>query len=77
MIKCEMKTVFVCSCSTKILQEFYFADWRFFVVYGNKFLRFEITEISATSLILRCSVQVAEHLSGGNLNIFNFYCTVC
>ena len=33
-------------CSMKILREFYFADWRFFVVCGNKFLRFEITEIS-------------------------------
>ena len=33
-------------CSTKILREFYFADWRFFVVCGNKFLRVEKTEIS-------------------------------
>ena len=33
-------------CSMKILQEFYFADWRFFVVCGNKFLQFEKTEIS-------------------------------
>ena len=33
-------------CSMKILGEFYFADWRFFVVCGNKFLRFEMTEIS-------------------------------
>ena len=33
-------------CSMKILREFYFADWRFFVVCGNKFLRFEMTEIS-------------------------------
>ena len=23
-------------CSMKILREFYFADWRFFVVWGNK-----------------------------------------
>ena len=23
-------------CSTKILREFYFADWRFFVVCGNR-----------------------------------------
>ena len=30
----------------KILREFYFADWRFFVVCGNKFLQFEMTEIS-------------------------------
>ena len=29
-------------CSMKILWEFYFADWRFFVVCGNKFLRFEM-----------------------------------
>ena len=34
-------------CSMKILREFYFADWRFFVVCKNKFLRFEMTEISA------------------------------
>ena len=34
-------------CSMKILREFYFADWRFFVVCGNKFLRFEMAEISA------------------------------
>ena len=33
-------------CSTKILREFYFADWLFFVVCGNKFLWFEMTEIS-------------------------------
>ena len=33
-------------CSMKILQEFYFADWRLFMVCGNKFLRFEMTEIS-------------------------------
>ena len=34
-------------CSMKILREFYFADWQFFVVCGNtKFLRFEMTEIS-------------------------------
>ena len=32
--------------SMKILREFYFADWRFFVVCGNKFLRFKMTEIS-------------------------------
>jgi len=32
--------------SMKILREFYFADWQFFVVCGNKFLRFEMTEIS-------------------------------
>ena len=37
---------FIIPCSTKILREFYFADWRFFVVCGNKFLRFEMTEIS-------------------------------
>ena len=34
-------------CSTKILSEFYFADWRCFVVCRNKFLRVEMTEISA------------------------------
>ena len=34
-------------CNMKILREFYFADWRFFVVCGNKFLRFEMTEVSA------------------------------
>ena len=34
------------TCSMKILREFYFADWRFFVVCGNKFLRFEMAEIS-------------------------------
>ena len=33
-------------CSMKILREFYFGDRRFFVVCGNKFLRFEMTEIS-------------------------------
>ena len=33
-------------CSMKILRAFYFADWRFFVVCGNTFLRFEMTEIS-------------------------------
>ena len=38
-------------CTTKILREFYFADWRFFVVCGNKFLRFEMTEISVWELI--------------------------
>ena len=34
-------------CSMKILWEFYFADWRTFVVCGNKLLRFEMTVISA------------------------------
>ena len=33
-------------CCMKILREFYFADWRFIVVCGNKFLRFQMTEIS-------------------------------
>ena len=42
-------------CSTKILREFYFADSRFFVVCENKFLQFEMTEISAGNLFLRCS----------------------
>ena len=52
-------------CSMKILREFYFADWRFFVVCGNIFLRFEMTEISAGNQFLRFSVQVAEkqHIS--------------
>ena len=31
----------------KFLRDFYFADWRFFEVYWNKFLRCELTEISA------------------------------
>ena len=44
---------------------------------GNKFLRFELTEISAGNKILQLSVQAAERLSGRNLNIFNFYCRVC
>ena len=35
------------NCSMKIFREFYFADWRSFVVCGNKFLRFEMTESSA------------------------------
>ena len=39
-------------------KEFYFADWRFFVFCGNKFLRF--------------SVQAAEHWQGRKLNIFNW-----
>ena len=47
-------------CSMKILREFYFADYRFFVVCGIKFLRFEMTEISAGNYFLRFSVQVAE-----------------
>ena len=34
-------------CSKKILREFYVADWRVFVVCGNKFLRFEMTKIFA------------------------------
>ena len=38
--------------STVLLQE-NFADWRFFVVCGNKFLRFEMTEISPGKKILR------------------------
>ena len=63
-------------CSTKILREFYFADWRVFVVCGNKFLRVEMTEMFAGNLFLRCSVQAAGH-SRRNLNTFNFYCTVC
>ena len=41
----EEEGVFLPS-SMKILREFYFADWRSFVVCGNKFLRFEMTEIS-------------------------------
>ena len=64
-------------CSKKILREFYFADWRVFVVCGNKFLRFEMTKIFAGNLFLRCSAQAAEHLSGRNLNMFNFHCMVC
>ena len=39
--------IFIIPCSMKILREFYFADWRFLVVCGNKFLRFKMTEISA------------------------------
>ena len=42
----------------KILQESYFADWLFFVVCGNKFLRFEMTDISAGNYFLRFSVKV-------------------
>ena len=62
--------------STVLLQE-NFADWRFFVVCGNKFLRFEMTEISPGKKILRLSFQAAaEHLSGRETSIFNFYCTV-
>ena len=33
--------------SIKFLRHFYFADWRFFEVCGNKFLLLELTEISA------------------------------
>ena len=47
-------------CGMKILREFYFADWRFLGVFGNKFLRFEMTEISAGNEFLRFSVQVAD-----------------
>ena len=34
-------------CSMKFLRDFYFEDWRFFEVYRNKFLRLQLTEISA------------------------------
>ena len=69
-------------CSTKILREFYFSDWRFFLVCGSKFLRFEMTDfqIQMTEFLgtnfCDALVQAAEYLSGGNLNNFNFYCTV-
>ena len=39
------------------------------MVCGNKFLRFEMTEISGGNLFLRFSVQVAEYLGGRNLNM--------
>ena len=44
-------------------------DWQFYVVCGNKFLQFEMTEISGGNYFLRFSVQVAENLSGRNLNM--------
>ena len=53
----------------KILRKFYFADWRFFVVCGNKFLWFEMTEISGGNSVLRFCVQVAEYSSRRNLNM--------
>ena len=34
-------------CSMKFVRDFYFEDWRFFEVYRNKFLRLQLTEISA------------------------------
>ena len=45
--------------SMKILREFYFADWRYFVVCGNKFLRFGMTEISSGNQFLRFSVHIS------------------
>ena len=43
-----------------ILREFYFVDWRYFVVCGNKFLQLEMTEISGGNYLLGFIVQVAE-----------------
>ena len=56
----------------KILREFYFAGWRFFVVCGNKFLRFEMTEISAGNYFLRFSVQVAELTSSWLIDFYQY-----
>ena len=56
----------------KILREFYFADWRFFVVCDNKFLRFEMTEISAGNYFLRFSVQVAELTSSWLIDFYQY-----
>ena len=53
-------------CSMKILREFYFADWRFFVVRDD--WNFYPELIFA---VLCSSSREAAHL------IFNFYCMVC
>lgn len=41
--------IIVILCSITFLRDYYFADWRLSVVRGNKFLRHELTEISAES----------------------------
>ena len=56
----------------KILREFYFADWRFFVVCGNKFLWFEMTEMSAGNYFLHFSVQVAELTSRWLIDFYQY-----
>ena len=38
---CLLTCLLLLLCSMKILRDFYFADWRFFEVCGNKFLRRE------------------------------------
>ena len=56
-------------CSVKILREFYFADWRFFGGLRKQILAVRDAWNFWWELILRFSVQVAEYLSGRNLNM--------
>ena len=58
----------------KILREFYFADWRCFVVCGNKFLRFDWDDWNF-SWELIFAVLCSRSRNAAH-SIFNLYCTV-
>ena len=64
-------------CSMKFLRDFYFEDWRFFEVCGNKFLWLQLTEISAGMELIFAGGFLFEqqNINKGQrkCNIFNFY----
>ena len=72
---------FICSCNYRVARKFCGS----FILRIGDFLWFAGTNFCGSRwlkyllglIFLRCSVQVAEHLSGRNLNIFSFYCTAC
>ena len=59
------------------LRDFYFEDWQFFEVCGNKFLRLQMTEISAGMELIFAGGFLFEqqNINKGlrKYNIFNFY----
>ena len=61
----------------KFLRDFYFEDWRFFEVYRNKFLRLQLTEISAGMELIFAGGFLFEQQNNNKgsrkCNIFNFY----
>ena len=66
-------------CSMKILREFFFADWRFFVVWGNKFLavRDDWNFCWELIFVILCSRTRIFKWKKPQYGIFNFYFTVC
>ena len=58
-------------------RDFYFEDWRFFEVCGNKFLWLQLTEISAGMELIFAGGFLFEQQNNNKgsrkCNIFNFY----